>query len=261
MVTNLSNWAPACQRQMNTAPPVGPQVQNIGNNGQTMISNVSWMKKNSCLSGSETITYYNNSPDVLTYLWLQLDENEHSSEKNANYQDESTMGKQTVDRMIGELEVKKNDNGVNLKKITDALGKPLTYTVNKTMMRIDLPAPLKPGQKYIFKVDWSYKIVDRMEYGGSRGGYEYFPEDGNSLFTIAQWYPRLCVYSDFQGWQNHQFTGRGEFALTFGNFKVQMTVPADHMVGSTGECQNYQQVLTPTQFAPLAESTERKGCS
>lgn len=210
------------------------------------------------LSGSETITYYNNSPDVLTYLWLQLDENEHSSEKNANYQDESTMGKQTVDRMIGELEVKKNDNGVNLKKITDALGKPLTYTVNKTMMRIDLPAPLKPGQKYVFKVDWSYKIVDRMEYGGSRGGYEYFPEDGNSLFTIAQWYPRLCVYSDFQGWQNHQFTGRGEFALTFGNFKVQMTVPADHMVGSTGECQNYQQVLSPTQFARWQKAQNAK---
>ncbi|ULQ53653.1 M1 family metallopeptidase [Flavihumibacter fluvii] len=200
------------------------------------------------LTGSETVTYYNNSPDVLTYLWLQLDENEHSSEKNANYQDASTMGKQTVDRMIQGLEESKNDFGVNLKKITDALGKPLNYTVNKTMMRVELPAALKPGQKFVFKVDWNYKISDRMAQGG-RGGYEYFPEDGNHLFTIAQWYPRLCVYSDFQGWQNHQFTGRGEFALTFGNFKVQMTVPADHMVGSTGECQNYQQVLTPTQFA------------
>ncbi len=84
---------------------------------------------------------------------------------------------------------------------------------------------------------------------GGRGGYEYFPEDGNYLFTMAQWYPRLCVYSDFQGWQNHQFTGRGEFALTFGNFKVQMTVPADHVVGATGECQNYAQVLTPAQLA------------
>jgi hypothetical protein len=116
------------------------------------------------------------------------------------------------------------------------------------MMRVDLPAPLKPGQKFVFNVDWSYKISDRMAQGG-RGGYEFFPEDGNYLFTISQWYPRLCVYSDFQGWQNHQFTGRGEFALTFGNFKVQMTVPADHVVGATGECQNYAQNLTATQLA------------
>ncbi|HEY2720831.1 MAG TPA: M1 family metallopeptidase, partial [Chitinophagaceae bacterium] len=118
----------------------------------------------------------------------------------------------------------------------------------KTMMRVELPALLKPGQKFVFNLDWNYKITNRMVQGG-RGGYEYFPEDGNYLFTMTQWYPRLCVYSDFQGWQNHQFTGRGEFALTFGNFKVQMTVPADHVVGATGECQNYQQMLTPAQFA------------
>ncbi|MBZ5856546.1 M1 family metallopeptidase [Flavihumibacter profundi] len=200
------------------------------------------------LTGSETVTYFNNSPDVLTYLWLQLDENEHANDRKANYQDGSTIGKQTSDRMLETLETHDNDYGVNITKITDATGKPLNYTVNKTMMRLEMPTPLKPGQKYIFKVDWNYHISDRMSVGG-RGGYEYFAEDGNYLFTITQWYPRLCVYSDFQGWQNHQFTGRGEFALTFGNFKVQMTVPADHMVGSTGECQNYQQVLTPTQYA------------
>jgi hypothetical protein len=131
-------------------------------------------------------------------------------------------------------------------KITDAIGKPLKYTINKTMMRVELPAELKAGQRFTFKVNWNYKIPDRMSLGG-RGGYEYFPEDGNHLFTIAQWYPRLCVYSDVQGWQNHQFTGRGEFALTFGNFKVQMTVPADHVVGSTGECLNYATNLTPAQ--------------
>ncbi|MBC6492365.1 M1 family metallopeptidase [Flavihumibacter stibioxidans] len=200
------------------------------------------------LKGSETITYFNNSPDVLTYLWLQLDENEHSSDRNANYQDPSTIGKQSVDLMLGRMEETKNDNGVNIQKMTDALGKSLRYTVNKTMMRVELPAALKPGQKFIFKIDWTYKVTDRMKEGG-RGGYEFFPEDGNHLFTIAQWYPRLAVYSDFQGWQNHQFTGRGEFALTFGNFKVQMTVPADHVVGSTGECLNYQQVLSPGQLA------------
>ena len=125
-------------------------------------------------------------------------------------------------------------------------------------MRVELPAPLKPGQKFVFNIDWNYKIVRRMAIDGGRGGYEYFPEDGNHLFTMAQWYPRLCVYSDFQGWQNHQFTGRGEFALTFGNFKVQMTVPADHVVGSTGECQNYAAGLTPAQLARWTKAQTAK---
>ncbi|HZJ61077.1 MAG TPA: M1 family metallopeptidase [Chitinophagaceae bacterium] len=201
------------------------------------------------LTGSENVTYYNNSPDILTYLWLQLDENQHSNMNNANYQNSSAMQKQSTDVALDRLQGEKDDNGFGDKitKLTDVTGKSLHYTVNKTMMRIELPAPLKPGQKFVFNVDWNYKISNRMQQGG-RGGYEYFPEDGNYLFTMAQWYPRLCVYSDFQGWQNHQFTGRGEFALTFGNFKVQMTVPADHVVGATGECQNYQQVLSPSQL-------------
>lgn len=113
-------------------------------------------------------------------------------------------------------------------------------------MRIDLTTPLKKGGKIVFKVDWNYNISDRMKDGG-RGGYEYFPEDGNYLFTMTQWFPRMCVYSDFQGWQNHQFTGRGEFALPFGNYKVSINVPADHVVGATGECKNYDQVMSSAQ--------------
>ncbi len=201
------------------------------------------------LTGTETITYFNNSPDVLTYLWLQLDENEHSTVNNANYQNGSAMPNMASGAQLLAMG-KKDDNGYGHKitKLTDALGKPLKYLINKTMMRIELPVALKPGQKFVFSCDWNYKIPDRLSMGG-RGGYEYFPEDGNHLFTLAQWYPRLCVYSDFQGWQNHQFTGRGEFALTFGNFKVQMTVPADHVVGSTGECLNYAAVLSPAQLS------------
>ncbi|MES2882090.1 MAG: M1 family peptidase, partial [Bacteroidota bacterium] len=170
------------------------------------------------LTGTETITYFNNSPDVLTYLWLQLDENEHSTVNNANYQNGSSMPNMASGTQLLSMG-KKDDNGYGIKitKLTDALGKQLNYLVNKTMMRIELPIALKPGQKFVFSCDWNYKIPDRLSMGG-RGGYEYFPEDGNHLFTLAQWYPRLCVYSDFQGWQNHQFTGRGEFALTFGNF-------------------------------------------
>lgn len=161
---------------------------------------------------------------------------------------------------IKRMEDAKKDNGFgfNLTKITDVTGKTLKYTLNKTMMRVDLPAPLKPGQKFVINISWNYNIPDRQWFGGARGGYELFPEDGNNLYTMAQWYPRLCVYSDFQGWQNHQFTGRGEFALTFGNFKVQMTVPADHMVGSTGECLNYATNLTPAQLARWTKAQTAK---
>lgn len=200
------------------------------------------------LKGSETITYYNNSPDPLTYIWLQLDENEHSNVKNANYQHASKMPESATNEDIQKFIVGNPDNGYgfNILKVTDVQGKALKYIINKTMMRIEVPT-LKQGDKFGFNIDWNYKIPDRITKGG-RGGFEYFAADGNYLFTMAQWYPRLCVYSDFQGWQNHQFTGRGEFALTFGNFKVQMTVPADHVIGSTGECQNYAQVLSPTQL-------------
>ncbi len=207
-------------------------------------------EKNMRLTGSETITYFNNSPDILRYLWFQLDENEHSSVNNANYQTSSTIPRQATAQMLTNLEKQRTDNGFgfNILKVADATGKALQYVINKTMMRVDLPQELKPGQKFVININWNYNIPDRMVQGG-RGGSEFFPEDGNHLFTIAQWYPRLCVYSDFQGWQNHQFTGRGEFALTFGNFKVQMTVPADHIVASTGECQNYALNLTPTQLS------------
>lgn len=201
------------------------------------------------LSGAETVTYYNNSPDPLDYIWLQLDENEHNNLNNANFQSSTAMPKIAGTMALERAQMTSDDNGYGDKilSITDALGKPLPYTINRTMMRIDLPSALKSGQSMIFKLKWTYKISDRLTLGG-RGGYEFFPGDGNYLFTMTQWYPRLCVYSDFQGWQNHQFTGRGEFALTFGNFKVQMTVPADHVVGGTGECINYAAVLTPEQL-------------
>jgi hypothetical protein len=206
-------------------------------------------EKNLKLTGSEMVSYFNNSPNTLTYLWLQLDENQHSSVNNANYQSSNAMNPQMSQQQIDRMDEMGSDNryGFNITKLTDATGKPLAYTINKTMMRVELPAPLKAGQRFVFNLDWNYKIADRRTKGG-RGGYEFFPEDGNHLFTMTQWYPRLCVYSDFQGWQNHQFTGRGEFALTFGNFKVQMTVPADHIIGSTGECQNYAANLTPAQL-------------
>lgn len=219
---------------------------------------------NNKLSGSETITYFNNSPDVLSYFWMQLDENQHSTTKNAGYETSNRMPtQQATDKYLDRFEEKRSDNGygVNITKLTDAMGKPLNYTINKTMMKVDLPVPLKPGQKYTFKVDWNYKIANRgdfIRFGGARGGYEHFAEDGNNNYTMTQWYPRLCRYSDDQGWQNHQFTGTGEFTLCFGNFKVAMTVPADHIVGATGVCQNYAQTLNAAQMARWQKAQNSK---
>ena len=218
---------------------------------------------NNKLIGSETITYFNNSPDVLSYFWMQLDENQHSTVNNANYQNQNTLGVQYTDKVLDRFEERKSDNGygVNIVKLTDALGKNINYTINKTMMKVDLPTPLKPGQKFVFKVDWNYKLANRgdfIRFGGARGGYENFAEDNNNNYTMTQWYPRLCRYSDDQGWQNHQFTGTGEFTLCFGNFKVAMTVPADHIVGATGECQNYAQTLNATQLARWTKAQTAK---
>ncbi|SDP01324.1 hypothetical protein SAMN05428975_0014 [Mucilaginibacter sp. OK268] len=199
------------------------------------------------LDGNETITYTNNSPDPLTYLWLQLDENEHKKDAESAKFDESKMQSKMTIRQLQGIMGHDLDLGNHIVSVKDANGNTLTYTINQTMMRIELPVTLQPGQKFRFKINWWYNISDRLTIGG-RGGYEYFPEDGNYLYTMAQWYPRMAVYSDFQGWQNKQFTGRGEFALTFGDFKVSMNVPADHIVGGTGQCSNYAQTLTAAQL-------------
>lgn len=199
-------------------------------------------EKNLMIKGSEVITYYNNSPDPLSYLWVQLDENQNKASSDNKLTEQSKMTDKMNYKTLSGIIGAENGLGVNIIKVTNGSGTRLPYVINNTMMRIDLPVVLKPHEKYVLNIDWNYKISDRMTVGG-RGGYEYFPEDDNYLFTITQWFPRMCVYSDFQGWQNKQFEGRGEFALVFGNYKVNMTVPSDHVVGATGECQNYAQVL------------------
>lgn len=209
------------------------------------------------LTGAETITYYNNSPDPLTYLWLQLDENEHDANSdNQQFNGSKMSDKMTMKDLNGILGYGK-ELGVKIVKVADGNGNALPYTINQTMLRVDLPKALMPGEKYRLKVDWWYNIPNRMTVGG-RGGYEHFSEDDNYLYTITQWYPRLAVYSDFQGWQNKQFNGAGEFALTFGNFRVRMTVPADHVVGGTGECQNYKEMLSAAQYQRWQQSQNSK---
>lgn len=206
-------------------------------------------EENLRLQGKETITYHNQSPDALPYLWLQLDENEHHPEAEAKNFDGSKITAPVTTSDLERLDVKKmlDGYGVNIQSVTDDRGKPLPYTIHQTMMRVDLPTPLKPGAKYTFRVEWNYKIPERLKIGG-RGGYEFFPDDGNHLFTISQWFPRMCVYSDYQGWNHKQFTGRGEFSLPFGNYSVSMDVPADHVVCATGTLQNASEVLSSQQL-------------
>lgn len=203
------------------------------------------------ISGKEMITYYNHSPKALTYLWLQLDENQHNPTSDNLVFDQNSIAPIMNESAVAVFDLRNQlqKNGMKIDKLTDATDKPLSYSINQTMLRIELPVPLKSGEKFSFKVQWHYFMVNRIEIPDARGGYEHFVEDDNNLYTISQWYPRLCVYSDFQGWQNKQFVGRGEFALSFGNFKVQFTVPADHVVGATGECQNYAQLLSPVQLS------------
>ncbi len=200
------------------------------------------------LHGEETITYYNNSPDALPYLWIQLDQN--IREKNSiTYQTRtsSISDKMSFGTFNYYLSPQKFDGGFKIQEVKDAQGNKLPYTINYTMMRIDLPKPLKSGEKFVFSIKWWYNINNRLKIRG-RGGYEHFNKDGNNLYTIAQFYPRMAVYSDFEGWQNKQYIGIGEFALTFGDFDVKINVPADFVVAATGELKNKNEVLSETEL-------------
>jgi hypothetical protein len=197
------------------------------------------------LDGVETITYTNNSPDPLAYLWLQLDQNIYNLDS-----DSKIIEVEKMENFKSVSDLRKRDfyydGGFKIERITNMSGQPMKYFINKTMMRIDLAKPLLPGQNISFQIKWWYNINDRMQVGG-RSGYEYFETDQNYLYTIAQFFPRMCVYNDVTGWQNKQFLGRGEFTLPFGDYEVSITVPADHVVAATGECQNYASILTAEQ--------------
>lgn len=202
------------------------------------------------ISGSETITYHNESPDVLEYLWIQLDQN-----MRANSSDSYKIRTGTMEEMgLGTLkrmdDANSFDGGFKIAKVSSDQNTPLTYVINKTMMRIDLPTPLKSGESVSFSIDWSYNINDRMKIGG-RSGYEFFEDQSTYLYTIAQFYPRMCVYNDEIGWQNKQFLGAGEFTLPFGDYEVNITVPSNHVVAATGLLQNADQVLTAEQMKRL----------
>ena len=202
---------------------------------------------NQSITGSETITYYNNSPDNLEYLWVQLDQNVRANDsdspliRSSNMRD--TLQSYEVFRLTGDADY---DGGFKIKSVK-SIGIGMDYTINKTMMRIDLDQPLMSGENMTFSIDWMYFINNRKTDGG-RSGLEYFPDEDNYLYTIAQFFPRMAVYIDNEGWQNKQFLGRGEFALTFGDYDVELTVPSDFIVGATGLLQNPKEVLTSEQI-------------
>ncbi|HEY9046186.1 MAG TPA: M1 family metallopeptidase [Ohtaekwangia sp.] len=201
------------------------------------------------LKGKETITYYNNSPETLKYLWLQLDQNinKKGNEDFGNYfgpvrDSLPTLYMQYITRAV------EFEGGYSIQSVTDKASKNLPITINNTMMRIDLPVAVKPGESYTFNVAWTYPITDRSLFLLSREGYEHFPEDNNNVYLIAHWFPRMCQFDDYEGWQNKQFQRLGEFALEFGTYKVNITVPADHLVASTGALLNAKDVLSAKEL-------------
>jgi hypothetical protein len=210
--------------------------------------------KNARIYGVETITYHNNAKESLDYLWLQLDQNQNArNSKSPLVQNTYADPAISVGGFTKKYMEQGFDGGFKIDYVRDAAGKPLSYTVNETMMRINLDKPLKHGEKYVFSIKWWYNINNYMLVGG-RSGYEHFPKDGNNLYVIAQFFPRMAVYNDVEGWQNMQFWGSGEFALPFGNYEVNITVPADHFMDATGVLVNRSEVYTPEQLKRYAQA-------
>jgi len=227
------------------------------------------------LTASQTVTYKNNSPDTLRYLWLQLDQNRFKEDSIAEMTRPFTAKPQgslnqraaatpqiTLNSLRRIQSQADNVLGYDITRVADARGNALSNTIVGTLMRIDLPRPLEPGRSTTFQIDWAYNLIEQKAIGG-RAGYEHFPDDnrdgGNDLFLVAQWFPRMIAYSDYEGWHNKEFLGSGEFTLEFGDYDVEITVPNDHIVSSTGVLQNDRQVLTATQRARLddAEDADR----
>jgi hypothetical protein len=218
------------------------------------IMNIRLEESTNKIYGDEKIIYHNNSKDNLEYLWVQLDQNTRADDSKTPLKKSSAASSfLTPDSFKSDFMNEGKGFGFNIEKVeTD--GKPLSHFINSTMMRINLPATLAPGETFEFRIQWNYKINDINKDGG-RSGLESFP-DGNNNYTIAQFFPRLAVYNNVEGWQNMQFWGRSEFALEFGDYEVNLTVPADHIVDATGVLQNEKNVLTKEQRKRWAKARE-----
>lgn len=212
--------------------------------------------ENTKLFGTETITYHNNAPEALEYLWVQLDQNRRAADSQSPLiQSERMDAAYTSNSFSRRYLEEAFDGGFKIQYVRDDKGKDMDYTINQTMMRINLPESLQPGKEISFSIKWWYNINDYHVVGG-RSGYEHFEENNNNLYVIAQFYPRMAVYNDVEGWQNMQFWGSGEFALPFGNFEVNITVPADHVMEATGELTNRDEVFTKAQLQRYEQATK-----
>nr|WP_298794747.1 M1 family metallopeptidase [uncultured Allomuricauda sp.] len=208
------------------------------------VMNIELDDKNQKIYGEETITYFNNSPDDLEFLWVQLDQNVRAKDSKSPLRNGNGVNfAYTAGNFTNTYINEPFDGGFNIEFVKDTNGKPLSYTINQTMMRLNLSKPLKSGEQISFSIKWWYNINNHV-VGRGRSGFEYFPKDGNRAYVIAQFFPRMAVYSDVEGWQNHQFWGSGEFALPFGNYDVSITVPADHVLDATGVLQNRKDVYS-----------------
>jgi len=223
------------------------------------------------LTAKAAITYKNNSPDTLPWIWMQLDQNIFKTDSMAELT--TTFGgpgrrgpavsaarggapaKLSLEELRRQQAMADNTYGYDITRVSLSNGRKLSHTIVGTLMRVDLATPLRPGQSVSFNIDWAYNIVEENTIY-ARSGYEHFPDDkregGNDIFLFAQWFPRLVAYSDYEGWHNKEFLGRGEFTLEFGNYDVTMNVPNDHIVSSTGVLTNPASVLTATQRQRLA---------
>ena len=211
------------------------------------------------LHGSEKITYKNKSTDHLSYLWLQLDANIREPHSDGNLARTTDKLERLEFRAMRSMLAREEfEGGLNITSCEDCkTSDKLKFTIVKTMMRVDLPEKLAPGDSFRFQIDWDYKINNSKEVRG-RTGCEFFAKDGNYIYEMAQWFPRMCAYTDVTGWQHKQFLGRGEFTLEFGDYDVRITVPSDHVVASTGVLQNPDEVLNESQQERLKEAEESK---
>ena len=209
---------------------------------------------NTRIYGNETITYHNNSDDSLAYLWVQLDQNMRAADsKTPDIQSSSIPNSTSENRFNKSYMDAAFDGGFKIESVKNVDDTNLSHTVNQTMMRINLDTPLASGEKFQFKIKWWYNINNHRTDGG-RSGYEHFSKDGNNNYVIAQFYPRMCVYDNVEGWQNDQFWGRSEFALEFGDFTVNITTPEDHMLGATGILKNEGEVLSRKELKRLEKA-------
>jgi len=240
---------PNSQRTASGAPGVNYSQQKVDYTMSIVLDD-----DNEKITGNETITYHNNSDDTLKYLWVQLDQNVRAKDsKTPDITPSSKIPEKLNKRWYNAMFNEPFDGGFNIMSVKNLDGSDLSHTINQTMMRINLEKPLASGEKFEFKISWWYNINNHRVNRG-RSGFEHFPEDGNNNYVIAQFYPRLCVYDNVEGWQNDQFWGRSEFALEFGDFTVDITVPSDHIMQATGVLKNEKEVLTKKQQKRLQEA-------